>query len=921
MRETWDDQQPSQHTTCSEQPCTASMSTYALQTKTMLSYVSDKPVHILGLTATRDESKSELPSKRKRDFLSGLGFSTTSFTIRPYPDSPYAKPASFKPIRIISRSQLLSFLDNAAAEHYPPNGLFTARIDVLEQDETKQEQGGHTSRVLIARHELDRVLYAIERVQTRVYSICKLAPWLKEKEVGELWDPASASVYPILPAILPGQHAGGPWWKHAVVETQLAERPTKRARMSMVRRTAEMAHIKAEFQQELDHVKTPLDQVEISTVPEPAHEGPPHFLTPPEQLDLLVQHYLEAVYTSKTSLAYFAKGPITRIRNAFTSPDEGAPPTYELVTFLRSMLLSPKTSEKKYYEKLPMVIKAIPVGMVSDEEGAAKPSKGKNSKKKIKLSRDGVYPSEDVFIKKWWRSEMANTENAGQETIETRIRRRIGDLRVRETLAQLIVMLEIVALESLATQRGPSEPGPLVNDSQPKEDSQDQPKKRKKKLDDIALQLDLLLDRLSIWHATEEVGILDFDSKAAKQQDSTDSNGKNGSDRLHGFCVEVIVPFYMSRLPEQALAINKKLGGPTIASSKRKAMRPPLTSKKSGDSKEPETKKSRRPLARVATDNTGQTGRKDIPSLARSATDTTLLRQSIKRETSEAPLSAIPFKRSPSRARQSMSQLRHLQGREMDLTATSAAAAAKLKHKARVEDDLKEAIATLKKPNRDLAAGSYMAEIEKRGLGSANRSRKQANPVRKVVKDIQVTATPRVGRRTKIMVEHTPIHYHQHPFIRPPPTNTVPQSDLVIPSSGVRQPSSVVPGTIQRSVTARELAQPGIAETPSKSPTTMSFTSGTARRTIFATPVKSSTRLFDADPHPTSNIFETPVKAVRSSPPTKNNAMPPVVTATPIKAAISHEEIAPMAFATPAKQAEEPSIYDALGWNDDDDFA
>lgn len=257
----------------------------------------------------------------------------------------------------------------------------------------------------------------------------------------------------------------------------------------------------------------------------------------------------------------------------------------------------------------------------------------------------------------------------------------------------------------------------------------------------------------------------------------------------------------------------------------------------------------------------------------------------------------------------------------MDLTATSAAAAAKLKHKARVADDLKEAIATLKKPNRDLAAGSYMAEIEKRGLGSANRSRKQANPMRKVVKDVQVTATPRVGRRTKNMVEQTPVHYHQDPFVRPPPTEATSQSDLVIPSSGIRQPSSVVPGTIQRGVTARELAQPGIAETPSKAPTTKLFTSGTARRTIFATPVKSSTRLFDADPHPTSNIFETPVKAVRSSPPTKNNAMPPVIAATPVKAAISREQIAPIAFATPAKQAEEPSIYDALGWNDDDDFA
>ncbi|KAF1930690.1 uncharacterized protein M421DRAFT_418168 [Didymella exigua CBS 183.55] len=887
----------------------------------MLSSVSDKPVHILGLIATRDESNTQLASKRKRGSLGGLGLDTAPFTIKPCPESPYAKSSTFKPVRIISRSQLpLSFLDTAVAEQFPPTGLFTARIDVLEQDDVDRGREASASRVLVAQHETSRALYAIERVQARVYSICRLAPWLEEKEMAELWDPTNASTHPTPSAFLSDRDPGGPWWQDAVAETQLVERRVKRARLSMVRRTAETVEIKSEPQKEPNSITTPPVQIGVSTGPEAIQEVPVQILAPPEQLDLLVQQYLEAVYTSKTSLAYFAKGPVTRIRNAFTSPDEGAPPTHELVTFLRSMLLSPKASEKKYYEKLPAIIKAIPVSVASDEEATTKPSQAKKSRKKTKLSRDGTYPSEDVFIQRWWRSEMPNADLAGREMMETRIRRRIGDLRVRETLAQLMLMLEVIALESMMTYKGPAETGPPVGESELQEDSQAQPKKRKKKLDDIALQLDLLLDKLSIWHATEEVGILDYDSRATKQQDSAGLNEKNGSDRLHGFCVEVIVPFYMSRLPDQAFTINKKLGGPAIASSKRKAMRPPLTSKKSGESKEPETKKSRRSLARVATDTTGKTGRKETPSLARSATDTALLRQqSIKRETSEAPLSAMPFKRSPSRARQSMSQLRHLQGREMDFTATSAAAAAKLKHKARVEDDLKEAIATLKKPNRDLAAGSYMAEIEKRGLGSVNRSRKQANPVRKVVKDVQVTATPRVARRTKNVIEQTPVHYHQDPFVRSAATEVVPTSDFFIPSSGIRQSSSVVPGTIQRSVTARELAQPGIAETPSKAPTTKLFTSGPVRRTIFATPVKSSTQFFDADPRPTLNIFETPVKAVRSSQPTDNHAMQPVVATTPLKATVSSEDVAPIAFATPAKQAEEPSIYDALGWNDDDD--
>ncbi|KAF1364763.1 hypothetical protein EJ07DRAFT_151204 [Lizonia empirigonia] len=888
----------------------------------MLSSVSDKPVHILGLTATRDGAKPELPSKREGDSLCGLGSYATSFTIKPYPESPYAKSATFKPLQVIYRSQLpLTFLNTAADDLISPNGLFTAYIDVLENEEGGRAQRATAPKVLVAQYETKGTLYAIERVQARIYSISVLAPSLKEKEIGELCNTTNVLAHPTNSASDMNQKFGGPWWQHAAMETKLVERPAKRARMSMIRRTVEAVLVKAEPQKDVSFVSAPLAALDGTFASEPPREAAIEAPTAQEQLESLVQQYLDAVYTSKTSLAYFAKGPITRIRSTFTSPDRNAPPTHELVTFLRSMLLSPKTSEKKYYEKLPAVIKAMPIGLVSDEEASTKPSKAKRAKKKVKLSRDGLYPVEEKFIKKWWRSEMPGAETAGQETIETRVRRRIGDLRVRETLAQMILMLEIIALESLANYKAPSEDGPPEAESQTQDESQHQTKKRRKKLDDIALQLDLLLDKLSIWHATEEAGILDFDAKSTKQHDNANGSEKGGaSDRLHGFCVEVIVPFYMSRLPEQALAINTKLGGPaTIVSSKRKAMKPPLTSKKSGGSKEPEAKKSRRSLARVATDNTGRTGDRKTPSLARSATDTALLRQSIKRETSEAPLSTIPFQRSPSRARQSMSQLRHLQGREMDLTTTSAAAAAKLKHKARVEDDLKEAIATLKKPNRDLAAGSYMAEVEKRGLGSTNRSRKQANPVRRVVKDVQVTATPRAGRRTKTVIDQTPIHHRHDPFSRPIGTEVAPPSEFCIPSSGIRQPSPVIPGKTQRSATARELAHSGIAETPSKAPATKTFTSGTARRTIFATPVKASTRLFEEDLRQTSNIFETPVKAVGSSPPSAGDMMPPIIAATPIKPTVSNVDPAPIAFATPAKKTEEPSIYDALGWNDDDD--
>ncbi|KAL1792093.1 hypothetical protein ACET3X_009844 [Alternaria dauci] len=879
----------------------------------MLRSASDTPTQLLRLAAKPDEPKAKLPSKQMRDSLCGLGTSNEPFTIKAHSESPYNnKPLTFRPIRVIGRSQLpLTFLDLSADDNFAPNSLFAAHIDVLEYGaDTEQHDAG--PRILVARFEAKDTLYAIERVQPRVYSMCRLANWLREKDVADLWSPTNLKVLPTCTETEADTVGQGKWWQQAAVQTHAAQLPAKRARMTMIRPKSRPETTTEQTQQPeittealgIEH----LDMVPTQHPMEPMPDAP----SPQEQLELLVQHYLDAVYMSKTSLAYLVKGPITRIRNTFTSAEEGAPATHELVAFLKTMLLSPKASEKKYHEKLPSLIKEIPPGSYSDDEHAAVASKPKKSKKKVKLSREGTYPQEEALVKKWWQSELPSGDSMATETLDQRIRRRIGDLRVRETLAQLILMLEIVALEALSTLKPPLDQQSTADGTQ----NQSEPKKqRKRKLDDINLQLDLLLDKLCIWHATEEMGILDFDTKPSRQ-DASDGSGRNGSsDRLHSFCVEVIIPFYINRLPEQALMVNKKLGGPTHSlPTKRKAVRPPLTSRKSGSSKESEVKKSRRSLARVATDNTGRTVERTTPSLSRSATDSALL-DGIKREGSEVPLSAIPFRRSPSKsARQSMSQIRHLQGRQIDLAQPSAAASAKIKHKQRVEEDLQEAILALKKPNRGLAAGGYVADLEQRGLGLPNKSRKPAVTVRKTIKDVQVSATPRVNKRTKNMVEQTPTHHHYDPFVRPPGAEAPSSSGLRVPSSGVRPPAAMVPATGHRHTMARNLAQSGIAETPSKAPNSQPFSTDTVRRKIFATPLKATGPALGGRDLAESHVFETPVKTRGSSPHDDTDLALPTLFATPTKPLF-----APAALAAVGNGNVEPSIYDALGWNDDDD--
>jgi hypothetical protein len=680
--------------------------------------------------------------------------------------------------------------------------------------------------------------------------------------------------------------------------------------------------VQDQVQEDVPQNIPPID-TPIQEVPEPAMEAP----TPQHLLETLVQQYLDAVYMSKTSLAYFAKGPITRARTAFTSPEEGAPPTYELVTFLKSMLLSHKASEKKYQDRLPEVIKSLPPGIFSDEELAEAFPKPKKSKKKMKLNREGMYPQEEHIVKRWWVSGIASPETHGDEVIDQRIRRRIGDLRVREALAQMMLMLEIIALEALSTYKGPPEEAQsTLAFAGTQEESQTKPQKRKKKMDDTKLQLDLLLDKLCIWQSVDQDGILDFDAKANKQVNPNDSTGKSGtSDRLQSFCVEVIIPFYVSRLPEQAVMINKKLGGPAHTSPpKRKAMKPPVTSRKSGEPKGPDAKKSRRSLGRVATDiGTHSAKKRATPSFTRSATDSNLM-NGIKRETSEVPLSAIPFQRSPSKgARASMSQFKHLTGRQIDLSAPSAAAAAKLKQKKRVEEEVKDAINALKKPNRGLAAGSYVDDLEKRGLGlPSSKSRKPTTTVRKVLKDVQVTATPHAARRTKNMVEQTPSR-RQNPFVREHSNDTppAPSSGFCIPSSGVRPPSSFIPNTVQR---PSMMAAPSISETPSKPASSKLLAPrDVAPRALFKTPTKPrfvSPPVADKLTGSPSAIFATPTKPPSTASSPQITSTPPAVFATPLKPGMGVDvSESPLPTSTKPDQ-EEVSIYDALGWNDDDDL-
>lgn len=176
---------------------------------------------------------------------------------------------------------------------------------------------------------------------------------------------------------------------------------------------------------------------------------------------------------------------------------------------------------------------------------------------------------------------------------------------------------------------------------------------------------------------------------------------------------------YGSRLPETSNMLRQKLGGPKppspmrpplvkAASSSQLAQNPGTTMQRSG------VRKPRATLERVLTDEKSASQRR-APGLLRSKTDSTLL--GLKRAASDTSLTAISLNRVALHKSKRYSQ------REVELKSVSQAVEARLKKKASVEQELRGAIATMKRPNPRMAVKDLVEAAEQRVAGSHSRSK------------------------------------------------------------------------------------------------------------------------------------------------------------------------------------------------------
>ena len=252
----------------------------------------------------------------------------------------------------------------------------------------------------------------------------------------------------------------------------------------------------------------------------------------------------------QASLAYFAKGPLSRARAAFHLDYDSTLDMNDLIAFLESLVLPANVVDKKYKDAVPNLVSTLITGGGSADEAQKAASKSKKAKtKKMKLGKNGLYPTEDTYISRWWNSHDSSAEPAlPSETKEDILRKRIAQLRIRETQLQMIVILETLALQPLATSQADHNGDlPAISIENAASDGKLTQTGKPKKPLDLAVLLEVHVDRLCIWQSVAaEAGVaaskIEGESHIRATAGGMSKKHDLVADMLREFCVEVIVP-------------------------------------------------------------------------------------------------------------------------------------------------------------------------------------------------------------------------------------------------------------------------------------------------------------------------------------------------------------------------------------------
>ncbi|RFU35956.1 hypothetical protein B7463_g292, partial [Scytalidium lignicola] len=728
-----------------------------------------------GNSLNENDGVSQGLKKRKRDGSTVEDLLKEGFVVKPHPSTVFTKPRTLQPVMLLPRAQLpLSCLDTSStstsATALPQSRLFEGNVKILELE----ERMGNQPMVLIARLDDGRTMYAVERESKGHHVLCRLASWADLSKL-------RASSIVSRPELL------------RKVETTSSTKFTSQATTAIL--TPEMANYSKEKRLAIQAIQSIVKRPSSAV----ASESQPTSVAGPEIVDKanggqtsqeLVQQepvaaeisiqptaaeilgtvrtqYFEALYRSKASLAYFAKGPLSRSRAAFHLDCDSMLEMNDLIAFLESLILSANVIDKKYRDGIPSCVALIDIDAHSADEHIQDGAKVKKNRasKKIKPGKSGLYPSEDMLVRKWWIGHDDEAESGTPTSSRDEVtKKRISELRIRETQLQIILILEVLALRSSSPASDAAESGlPGTLSGTAVKDKDEKPSKLKKS-DQLTTLIDVHVDRLCIWQSLLLEGVKTT-VKEPQNYNSTSkfTNSGASTDVLRDFCVDVIAPFFSARLPELCAVLNRKLGGPLVISPpKRKISKSSSFSathtRPGAATKRPIPVNPSKSLVEILSEERRRRHTSQGPSraisLMRSATMPTA--GGIKREESEGPsLSKIPLadtKLSQS-GRGGLSRSKSISGRDIDLSQSELTVSAKKKKQADIDVELKEAISALKKPNRELV-GKELAETAEKRTALNPQYKKTKKPIRQpVFKGVQITTTPKANRQKDIFSE------------------------------------------------------------------------------------------------------------------------------------------------------------------------
>ncbi|KAJ9607841.1 hypothetical protein H2200_007920 [Cladophialophora chaetospira] len=536
--------------------------------------------------------------------------------------------------------------------------------------------------------------------------------------------------------------------------------------------------------------------------------------TNPLGADRLRTQYFEHLYTSKTSLAFYVKGPLARARAHVRTAENASTTIRELTDFYVESILPTKKVDLKYKESISKTVKELPVQQQEDGADVAGSKKKKPRKKKMKLGKDGLWPEEEDFVAKWWRGrEIKGTVSGSDQADE--MRKEVADLRMRETKMQLLLILEVMLLETaastLAESEKPANPAdPKVKVESVEEDStttllattpRKQPKKKKR---DWSAELDTIVDRLCIWHTVSLDDLLNSSDNQSSKKDANGSTASKPNDSLRDFCKDVLLPFYSAKLPVQVKAVCRKLGGLEVSPQRPQPARPAVGLHRSSSSMssflkaKPGQPLTTRTLERVLSEDHRLLRHATPPTtFSRASSISAPIIPTLKREPSERPISRGGM----------LSKSVSFSNREIDLVADQKVHEAKrrkLDRLAQQKKELEAAIDALKKPDRKTVASQIMDEAEER-----KRLEREKLAV-------QISATPK-ARRVKGQSQM------DEPELPPMPMPRLmsrqQEAPMVIPSSSIKpRPKSGLSSSASapRSSAMKMAVLAAIHETPSR---------------------------------------------------------------------------------------------------------